>query len=145
MKKFIAVLMFANLLIGCGSDAKPTSNNNNSNNSTLTNTTNVSTNSTETANNSNSITPNITNKTNQTPTNIAIKPSISNSANTKSTANSNANVSKVGNSAENINKKVGSSISGFIDGEYTIVKQTANFPSTIIIKKLQFINSIVVD
>ena len=45
----------------------------------------------------------------------------------------------------NINKKVGSSISGSIDGEYTIVKQTANFPSTIIIKKLQFINSIVVD
>ena len=45
----------------------------------------------------------------------------------------------------NINKKVGSSISGFIDGEYTIAKQTQNFPSTIIIKKLQFINSIVVD
>ena len=44
-----------------------------------------------------------------------------------------------------INKKVGSSISGFIDGEYTIAKQTTNFPSTIIIKRLQFLNSIVVD
>ena len=44
-----------------------------------------------------------------------------------------------------INKKIDSSISGFIDGEYTITKQSKNFPSTIIVKKLQFINSIVVD
>ena len=44
-----------------------------------------------------------------------------------------------------INKNINSSISGFIDAEYIIAKKTTNSPSTINIKKLEFVNSIVVD